>query len=89
MTTERVTTTCANGAELFEVEASVVEGRHPRRGDTLWDRDVLGIRVGGYSTGMRARLALARAVLHEPALLFARRAHRGLDPASRRGSCCT
>jgi ABC-2 type transport system ATP-binding protein len=45
-------------------------------------QDALDQQVGGYSTGMKTRLALARSVLHQPDLLLFDEPTSGLDPES-------
>jgi ABC-2 type transport system ATP-binding protein len=44
--------------------------------------EALDQQVGGYSTGMKTRLALARSVLHNPDLLLFDEPTSGLDPES-------
>jgi ABC-2 type transport system ATP-binding protein len=71
-------------ADLFGVDPAVSAERIQESAGRFGILDALEQRVGGYSTGMRARLALARAVLHEPDLLLLDEPTAGLDPESAR-----
>ena len=67
-------------ADLYGVGRDGIESAAGRFGIAT----ALDQTVGGYSTGMRTRLALARAFLHDPDVLLLDEPTAGLDPESAR-----
>jgi ABC-type multidrug transport system ATPase subunit len=65
-------------AALYDAPAARIDEAAARFGI----EHALDLRVGGYSTGMKTRLALARAILHDPELLLLDEPTSGLDPES-------
>ncbi|MCZ7525884.1 MAG: ATP-binding cassette domain-containing protein [Acidimicrobiia bacterium] len=70
-------------ARLYGLTGREAEGRIEDLAGLVDLGDALGRRVGTYSGGMKRRLDLAAALVHNPEVLFLDEPTTGLDPASR------
>ncbi len=69
-------------ADLYGIPRAEVNGRVAQMLEHFKLAERATEKVGGYSKGMKQRLALARAFLHQPDILFLDEPTAGLDPVA-------
>ena len=69
---------------LYDLTEETIERRITELDELLGMRDTRTRRAGGFSTGMAQKIVIARAVLHDPPVIFFDEATSGLDVVARR-----
>jgi ABC-2 type transport system ATP-binding protein len=69
-------------AAMYDVPSAEIPGRVSALLEEFGIADRAKDRVGGFSRGMKQRLSLARALVHDPDLLFLDEPTAGLDPVA-------
>lgn len=69
-------------ANIYDIPQNEVDSRISSLLKRMGLSDKAGVKLGSFSTGMMKRLQLARALLHNPELLFLDEPTSGLDPDS-------
>lgn len=67
-------------ADIFEVESKEREIRIEKYADDFGIREALGDLISSYSHGMKQKLAITSALIHQPKLLILDEPFVGLDP---------
>lgn len=70
--------------QLFDMEPEVLRPRSAELLEMCGLEKAAKRRIGGFSKGMRQRLALAQSLIHKPSVLFLDEPTSALDPAGRR-----
>ncbi len=70
--------------DLYGMSRDAIDTRIAELDELLELGDTLSRRAGGYSTGMKQKIVIARAVLHDPPVIFFDEATSGLDVVARR-----
>ncbi len=69
---------------LYGMRRAAIDRRIEELDELLELGDTLDRRAGGFSTGMKQKVVVARAVLHDPPVIFFDEATSGLDVVARR-----
>lgn len=68
--------------DMYQVESRLRENLIRRYGDAFEMSEYLGDKIGSYSHGMRQKLAVISALIHQPKLLILDEPFVGLDPVA-------